>query len=149
MKQHQRIIPAMVSLIALHCGCHSFHVQDYVSPRVTGRVLDAETRSPVPNVTVQKVTGDQSAQSGFPPKGGEQMLASGQVHTDKDGLFEMAAEKDVLTFSGGVYLVRLQFQHSNYETLRTNYSGKHITDAGPKSPPELNAGEILMKRLEQ
>ena len=148
MRNLKPLLPAIFGAILLLCGCQSFRMQDYVSPRITGVVLDAETGDPVPNVTVRKVSGDQSLQPESPPKGGEQMLSGDQVQTDKDGRFAMAARKDVLTFSSGsAFAVRLQFQHSRYESFRTNYSGKGITVAGPKRPPELNTGEILLRRL--
>jgi len=146
MNSKHLFLTTFVGVIIL-CGCQSFRLQDYVSPRITGVVLDAETRDPVPNVTVRKVSGDQPSRTDSPPKGGEQLLSGDQVQTDKEGQFEMVARKDVLTFSSGsAFAVRLQFQHSHYDIFRTNYSGKSITDGGPKRPPELNAGEILLRR---
>jgi hypothetical protein len=148
MKKLKSILIAALLLPVLPMGCHSFRVQDYVSPRITGRVLDADSRAPVPNVIVRRFYSDRNGPSTFPPKGGERMLERDEVRTDPNGQFKMADEKNALTFGGGsAYSVRLLFQHSRYESVRTNYFGASITEAGPNRPPELNAGEIFLQRL--
>jgi hypothetical protein len=75
----------------------------------------------------------------------QQMLTQGQTRSDKDGLFHLDAQKDVLAFGGGVYGATLTFLHSHYETLRTNFPAKLIVRPDPKEPPRLDAGEIFLR----
>jgi len=127
-------------------GCSSFHVQDYTSPQVTGRVLDASTRQPIENVTIRRISWNAGDASDSPPKGGAMMLDQDTVRSREDGSFKLSAEKDVLTFSsGGTYGVSLMLQHSGYETLRTNYPGTGVVWENPKQPPKLDVGDVFLR----
>lgn len=72
------------------------------------------------------------------------MLAQDQVHSNKEGLFHLSAQKDVLSFGGGGYGARLTLLHFDYETLRTNFPAKLIVRLSPKEPPRLDVGDVFL-----
>jgi hypothetical protein len=139
-------VPILLAITGLLLtGCSSFQVQEYVSPETSGRVLDAATRQPIEHAVIRRGSSDNDNSSALSEKGGQQMLAQDQTRSNKDGLFRLNAQKDVLTFGGGAYGAGLTFLHSDYETLRTNFPAKLIVRLNPKGPPRLDTGDIFLQ----
>ena len=136
----------LLLLAAAVAGCRSLRLGPYTSPRVTGRVLAADTRQPLAGVQVTRDGGERMHGVGEPPKGGELLLQQQAVETDGGGQFAFPSERALTVFRpAGWDSVLLAFQRTGYERFRTNYS---IVTAGTNSPtgePLLEAGDILLR----
>ena len=67
-------------------GCESMPFSPFVSPRVTGRVLAADTHQPLADVTVKSGAEARGRFGAMPPKGGELLMAKAPVRTGREGL---------------------------------------------------------------
>ena len=137
----------LLAAIAL-MGCKS--VSTYVSPRVTGRVLAADTRQPIANVKVKRVnpTADQNYHD--PAKGGQKMESASGTRTDQQGRFRLDAERDLTLLQQQVWFsVTVSFQHDGYLTLRTNFTAASAATNAPDGAPVINAGDILLRPASQ
>ena len=126
------------SILGASCpilGCKSMSVTRYVSPRITGRVVDAETHQPIQGVQVRRVNSEVEYRSTQPPKGGQLMAAAPVVRTQSDGTFILDSVKD-LSFlrKPGWYSVNLAFQHPGYDRLRVSYSLADATNTVSGEP---------------
>jgi len=134
----------LVPLIA--AGCKSSSPTPYVSPRVTGRLLDAQTQQPVKGVKVHRLIPDQEPNVLNDVKGGQALAKAPAVRTAADGTFELASERGLTPFRrGGWYSVSIAFEHPDYARYVTNYSLKHSI-VTPKGEPVVNAGDIWLER---
>jgi protocatechuate 3,4-dioxygenase beta subunit len=137
----------LAGLTVLITGCESFVTQGYVSPRVTGRVLDAATRAPLRNASVRRWadSANPGSYSYMPPRGGEMLMTPGAALTDHTGHFKLAAEQVAL---GVVSIISMEFEFrcSGYQTLVTNFPSSLITNTASKGPPTIIAGDILLER---
>jgi hypothetical protein len=124
-------------------GCHS--PSQYSSPRVTGRVLDEQTRQPIKEVQVRRVWDSTPAMA--PPKGAEMLKQAPSVFTDANGSFVLESVRD-LAFIQRVqwYSVSLSFTHRGYEQLMKAYPLSSSTNT-PSGEPVVPAGDILLKPL--
>lgn len=136
------ILPATTALILT--GCQPFMLQGYVSPRVVGRVTDAETGAPLAQASVRRVTG-REVHSNFPPKGGELLLDRDETRTDSEGRFRLRSERVALGFSAPLS-ARLVVRAARYDSLRAEFGSTNITFPDPKGPPVLNTGDLRMHR---
>jgi hypothetical protein len=125
-------------------GCHS--PSQYVSPRVTGRVLNEQTRQPIQNVQVRRQADKPSSLE--PPKGGQLLMQAPYILTEADGNFALKSER-ALAFLWRVrwYSVTLSFAHRGYETLAQTFTLAHSTNT-PAGEPLVEAGDILLKPLQ-
>jgi hypothetical protein len=125
-------------------GCQS--TSSYISPRVTGRVLAADTHQPLAHVRIRRVNPATSQNFDDPAKGGQRMESAGGVRTDQEGRFVFDAERDLTLLSQQLWVsVTLAFQREGYLTLRTNFSYPHVTTNAPDGAPVVNAGEIFLR----
>jgi hypothetical protein len=130
-------------------GCKSVLVSTYISPRVTGRVLAADTRQPISKVEVKRVSAPANQNYDDPAKGGRRMDALSGTRTDSQGAFVLDAEKDLTLLRQQVwYSVTVAFQREGYLTLRTNFTVTQATNA-PNGTPVVNAGDILLHPVSQ
>ena len=138
---------AVLSAAVLFAGCQSSPVlnSQYISPRVTGRVVDAATGQPIRNVSIRRLTPGQSLAAN-PPTAGDQSLERTQaLKTDRDGRFDLDSERDLTLFrQAGWYSVTLAFTHRGYERFTTNYTLANAAIA-PSGEPMVNAGNILLQ----
>jgi hypothetical protein len=127
-------------------GCKSSSPAPYVSPKVTGRVVDEQTQQPLKGVKVQRLIPDQEPNVANNVKGGQVMMKAPVARTAADGTFELASERSLSPFlRGGWYSVSIAFEHPAYIRYRTNYSLKHAV-LTPKGEPVVNAGDIPLAR---
>lgn len=124
-------------------GCHS--PSQYSSPRVTGRVLDEQTRQPLKNVQVRRVSDTTPAMA--PPKGGEMLTQAPAVFTSADGGFVLKSVRD-LAFIQRLqwYSVSVSFAHRGYEQLMVTYPLSSATNT-PSGEPVVPTGDVLLKPL--
>jgi hypothetical protein len=137
----------MLCLAALAVtGCKSRPFSVAVSPRLTGRVVAADTGQPIADVLVRNLDQPDSASGTVPPKGGQLLHGKTTVRTDRDGQFALEAERVLAPFGGtGWFSVRLAFEHAGYERFLTNYSYLNLGTNSANGQPGLNAGNILLR----
>jgi hypothetical protein len=138
--------PLALLLVAIAAaGCQSGKYSYYISPRVTGRVLAADTQQPLDRATVRRVVPIPSAGTDTPPKGGQLQMVPGGVRTDADGRFVLEAEQVVAVFRhGGWHSVTVSFEHAGYAGYQTNYTAARFKERSPEGVPLVNAGDILL-----
>lgn len=129
-------------------GCRTRSPSRYISPRVTGRVLDRETLQPLHGVRVRRVTSDTGVRPLDAPKGGQTLEKKPAVRTRADGTFDLASERSLSFLQrGGWYSVSLAFEHAGYERFVADYTLADATQTA-KGEPWVNAGDILLDRKE-
>ncbi len=139
-----RMLVLCLAALAL-AGCKSRPLSVDVSPRLTGRVLAADTGQPLADVKVRNIANTDPGNRTAPPKGGERLLAKPAVYTDHDGRFVLETERVLAPFGGAGWLaVRLSFEHAGYERFLTNYSYLNLTTNSASSGAGLNTGNILL-----
>jgi len=139
-----RLLTLCLAAVAL-VGCESLPFSPFISPRVTGRVLAADTGQPLAGVTVKSGAQRDDSRGVIPPKGGELLIAKAPVRTDREGRFTLDTQRALTPFHGaGWFSVQLSFQRAGYERFRTNYSSLNLSTNSPHGKPRLNAGEILL-----
>jgi hypothetical protein len=139
-----RLLAFCLAAFAL-VGCQSMPFSPFISPRVTGRVLAADTGQPLADVVIKSGAQARGYSSAMPPKGGELLMAKAPVRTDGDGRFTLATERVLTPFRGmNWFSVQLLFERGGYERFRTNYSRLNLTTNAPGGEPLLNAGDILL-----
>jgi hypothetical protein len=138
----KRLIAVCISVLTL-VGCESHPITPYVSPRVTGRVLAADTKQPLANAKI--ISGRHSTDLSSPPKGGQVLATRPAVRTDRDGRFLLVSERVLGPFSGaGWFSLQLLIEQAGYERFITNYSRLNLRTNTWKGEPSLDAGDILL-----
>jgi hypothetical protein len=131
-------------------GCQSGKFSHYISPQVTGRVLAADTRQPLPDATVRRVTPYPTGGEDTAPKGGQLMMRSFGVRTDANGRFVMDSERDIALFRHPAWWsVTLSFTADGYRLFQTNYTVANLSGHSPEGEPLVNAGDILLQPKSQ
>ena len=137
---------ALLLLAVALTGCQSETFSYYVSPRVTGRVLAADTQQPLGKATVRRVVPPPYAGAATPPKGGQLQMVPGGVRTDADGRFVLEAEQVVTPFRHRNWRsVTVSFAHSGYQSFQTNYPAAKFKERSPEGVPWVNAGDIRLE----
>jgi hypothetical protein len=127
-------------------GCQSFTVSSYISPRVTGRVLTADTRQPIADAKVKRINPTANQNCVDPARGGQRMEPMPGTWTDAQGKFVLDAERDLTLLRQQVwYSVMVSFEHEGYQTLRTNFTVSNVISNAPNGTPVVNAGDILLR----
>jgi hypothetical protein len=131
---------------ALVAGCQSYPLSVSVSPRLTGRVLAADTRQPLAKVKVTNCDKTDDYQRSVPTKGGQRLTPNEVMCTDQDGRFVMETERVLAPFrSAGWFSVRLSFERAGYERFLTNYSYLNLGTNTLNGKDGLDAGIILLQ----
>lgn len=138
----------LLSIAALVlAGCKSSSTAPYVSPKLTGRVIDAQTQQPLKGVTVKRLIPDQQRKALDDVKGGQVLAKAPAVRTKTDGTFELASERSLSLFqSGGWYSVSLAFDYPGYLRFATNYT---LRDSilTPKGEPLVQTGDVPIQKI--
>jgi hypothetical protein len=128
-------------------GCKTTSPSQYISPRVEGRVLDAQTHQPIVGVKVVRVVADPEPLVDQAPKGGQALERTPDVRSLKDGTFVLDSERDLELFRRtGWYSLTLTFEHAGYASITTNYTIANATNS-PSGEPLVKAGDILLAPL--
>ena len=138
---------APLSLLLLLTGCQGWSLSQCVSPRITGRVVDSETRQPMENVEVQRGVTRTRQAGNAPPKGAQLMQDAPRiVLTSTDGSFTLEPIYSVAAFRVLSWsTVDVQFSCSGYLALTTNFTPA-VASFSPDGAPLVNAGVILLHR---
>jgi hypothetical protein len=130
-------------LLAVGTGCES--PSQYVSPRITGRVVDEQTGQPIAKVRVQRWSGAAPVGSMDPKKGAQNLDQEPHVFTDPDGAFVLQSERSVAFFRQlGWYPVTLSFAHPKYEPMTFSYAEAAATNL-PSGEPLVKTGDTRLK----
>jgi len=124
-------------------GCKSRPLGPYVSPRVTGQVLAADTRQPLAGVRVTRGSAHRASPEAL--KGGQLLMLKPPVQTDQEGNFALASERVLSLVRGANWnVIPLTFSHSGYRQLQTNCP---IAAAifSTEGEPALALGQILLQ----
>jgi hypothetical protein len=126
-------------------GCGTASPTKVVSPRVTGRVVDARTREPIANITVQRQSGRHTHRLVDPPKGGELMKQPPVVRTDAQGNFILHSERDLTIFRGSTWFsVNLLFEHPHYQRYVASYHPIQATNNPTTGEPLITTGDVSL-----
>jgi len=140
-----RTAPFFLLLLMITWGCKSRPLGPYVSPKITGQVMAADTGQPLPGVAVARGNPERYRLPGPPPKGGELLLQKPVVHTDRDGRFVLASERVLSVFRPAAWnLLELDLRHPGYQHCQTNLPIEWATNSF-KGEPLLDAGKILLQ----
>jgi len=125
-------------------ACKSSSPAPYVSPRITGRVLDQQTGRPIKGVKVLRLSANQTPDVLDNVKGGERMAQTPAERTAADGTFVLDSERTFAPFQRvGWYSVTLAFEHPDYVRYVTNYTlGDSVQSK--KGEPLIKAGDIRL-----
>lgn len=135
-----------LALALLLTGCKGWSVSQCVSPRVTGRVLDGETRQPLERVEVQRAGARPHRPNDERVKGGTLLQRAPRiVLTSADGSFTLDAIYSVAAFQVLSWSsVNVQFRHAGYLALTTNLTSS-LVSSNSGEVPCLNAGDVLLQ----
>jgi hypothetical protein len=135
-------------LLLVGAGCSSLTGpnQEYTSPAIIGRVLDATTSQPLAGVRVSRHAGNPRPKDPFPEKGGEQSMQPSPAITDAQGHFVFPAEKAAhLIFTPSKpMLITLIAERQHYQNLRTNLDLVLVKPTKTSRGPEINAGDLRL-----
>ena len=139
-----RLLALCLAALAL-AGCKGISLSPFVAPRVTGRVVSADTGAPLADVKVTSVGHAAESSRTIPPKGGELLMADYPVRTDRDGRFALDAVRALTPFRGARWFsVELCFERAGYQRFRASYSSPNLSTNSPKGESLLDAGDIRL-----
>lgn len=138
-------------LAGLWMGCSSVRGphQEYLAPRVVGRVLDARSGAPVFKARVRHVleAGAQVREAVPEQRGAQRLLQSAEVQTDRQGWFSLPGHKGffLLFQRGGGYFGSIVVEHPAYHTLRTNVTANPAANVQTRRGPAADAGDLRLE----
>jgi hypothetical protein len=145
----KRIGWAWLGLAVVAAGCENFAPphQSWTEAQVNGRVIDAQSGTPIAGATVSRVKGKELGDSYEVEKGAKQMQRQPTVaSTDREGRFVLAGEKTAYLFleSFPSYTVTLRIQARGFDTLQRYFTNVVMGTNG--MPPTVDTGDIKMLR---
>ena len=147
---HRRTVAGCLALSVVACivaGCAAVSPSQYVSPRVIGRVLDSETRQPIQDAQVRRVSAEGTTRTMDAPSGGHLLEQASAVRTGADGRFIMKSVRTLAVFGNfGWYSVTLAFERAGYESVARTYTLANSTNA-PSGEPIVQTGDVLLPQL--
>jgi hypothetical protein len=140
-----RLLVLGLAILTL-AGCKSHPLSQAIAPRVTGRVVAADTSRPLADVKIRSGEDSEDLYRTSPPKGGERLKTRPAVRTDPDGRFVLETQRALTPFrSSGWFSVRLSFEHPGYERFLTNYSYLNLGTNTLNGESVLDAGNIRLQ----
>lgn len=133
--------------ICASTACKSSSPSQYVSPRLSGRVLDAQNNQPIKGVQVWRLAPDQNVDVVDPPKAGQVREQSSAVRTGQDGTFVLESVRNLALFRKvGWYTMGVSFARAGYERFVTNYTLANATNTA-SGEPLVTTGDIRLRPL--
>lgn len=138
------LIPCLLLMVFVFTGCATYKVSQYTSPRITGRVLDGQTKQPLANVQVRKISGQQRLSADNSRSAAEVMEQRDVERTSADGTFVLPGQRD-LAFLRTItwYSVTLSFRRNGYEDAFMTYTPTNSVKTA-SGEPLIEAGDILL-----
>ena len=139
----------IAALAGIATGCASFNGPsvDLAAPRVTGRVVDDASGSPVRWARVGRKIWTWRKGTGEFLRGGEELLQmQDHARTDAEGRFTLPSKRFALLFSfGEVGLdLGLSVQHGSFRPWQTNYPTTALSTNSPVL--SIDAGDVRLRR---
>ncbi|HXG47934.1 MAG TPA: hypothetical protein VNO52_09935 [Methylomirabilota bacterium] len=138
------IIALPLTMILLN-GCGSFRGphQEYISPFISGRILDAQTGQPIVGARIERQSRQARTERPTEVHGATLLQSTRPAISAAGGAFELAGERVAhLLFDRGTVLgVTLRVSAPNYTTLSTNLD--LVT-----SPPDSSSGKPILNGIE-
>jgi hypothetical protein len=139
--------PVVVVVACLLSACSLAPRSQYVAPRISGRILDAQSRQPVKDVRVRRVESDAPATSTGSAGGARLLEETDAVRSQGDGSFVLSSVRSLDVFqSFGWYSVTVAFERGGYQSCRRSYTLVNATNS-PSGEPRIDTGDILMAPL--
>jgi hypothetical protein len=139
----------LIAFGAAVAGCSSVSPSQYVSPRVTGRVVDADTHQPIQGAQVRRADSTSRARSDATSHGGAALDDSTAARTDGEGQFLIPSARVLGPFgSAGWYSVTLSFERSGYGSVVNTYTLGNSTNTA-SGEPWVDAGDVLLPKAPQ
>jgi hypothetical protein len=140
---------ATVVLLA-GCGSVKGPHQQYTSPAVSGRVVDAASGEPIKGARVVRLYSKPEPVNPLLKTGGEQLIADSPEITAADGTFYMKAQRSAYLLFGpsGSLTLTLRADRTGYLTLVTNLDLVHIKPEKTSKGPEVKAGDLRLRKKE-
>jgi hypothetical protein len=141
---------AVTVLLLAGCGSLKGPHQQYTSPAVSGRVLEAATGQPLKGARVSRLTSRPEADDPFLKTAGEQLIADSPIITGTDGTFYIPAVRAAYLLFGpsGSLTLTLRAEHSGFLTLTTNLDLVKIKSEKTERGPEVRAGDLRLRAKE-
>jgi hypothetical protein len=126
-------------------GCHSVGLFDSTTPRLTGRVLNADTGQPLSGVKIVRLLPGQSPNTGSPPYGAQLLLQGRPVLSAADGSFAVSGTK-YMTFlkPPGQWSARLMLQATHNDMQVTNFTAADAAVNSATNPRVMNVGDVRL-----
>jgi hypothetical protein len=141
-----RLVLSIAAFLALllALGCKSRPLGPYVSPRISGQVLDADTQQPLAGVKVTRGP-SKTGTTGSSPKGGELLMRKTPVQTDDEGRFVLASERVLSIVRGANWnLISLSFDRAGCAHFQTNFPAGAASNSDG-GEPRLDVGRIMLR----
>ncbi len=134
-----------LGLVVLLLGCKSHPLGPYISPRVEGEVVEADSAVPLSGVKVIRGNPVHDALSGS-PKGGQLLMTPAPAETGRDGRFSLPSERVLSVVRGaGWNEVQLTFIKAGYERFQTYISLSQSTNS-ERGEPVVWVGRTSLRR---
>ncbi len=129
-------------------GCKNLAWGPYVSPRVKGQVLAADSRQPLAGVKVTRGRPEPAPLAGWSPRGGELLVRKPPTLTGPRGEFVLESERVLTPVRwGGWSSVHLTFERAGYLRFQTNYPLSSLAATNTsEGVPLLEAGQVLLQK---
>jgi hypothetical protein len=138
-------ISSLLLLAFTLAACQSRPLGPYLSPRVTGEVLAADTEKPLAKVTVDRGGRQINRPPGPPPKGGELLMRKPLAQTDQHGRFILSSERVLSIIRPASWnMVVLEFERAGYQRFRTNFPVGLATNS-QTGEPILDTGKVFLQ----
>jgi hypothetical protein len=126
-------------------GCQSWTPSPYISPRVEGRVVDADSQRPLARVKIKRVWERSSYDTGEARKGAQTLERSTAILTDPEGRFVVDSERDLVLLRRTTWFtITLAFERDGYERLTVTYSTANVSTNSPGTEPVVEAGDVRL-----
>lgn len=147
-KRNLSLAALTLTLAASCAGCQWVGFTSHVTPQVSGRVLDADTRQPLTGVKVLRVLHGRVENPATAQHGAELLQQGPPVQTDGQGAFVYPSHSYMTLLRGANWWsLTLSFQAVGHVSLQTNFTTANVSTNLPDGTPVVDAGEIYLKPL--
>lgn len=135
----------LIAIVALVSGCSSTKLSSYISPRLTGTIVDAQTGKPIKGAKIQRLLNTGGVTDPAQLKGAQLIEATPPVRSDELGRFVVDSARDLSPFDhSGWWSVTIRYMAEGYATAVNLYGVEQSTNS-PSGEPQVNAGVVKLQ----